>query len=343
MTSLGTRWTRVIVDWSKLQKSDPRASGLEGDAKYNAAYVKQLEYVTQNLHAAGINVILTLYLVPQWASNSKFWNSPPRGYSRGVYEPFYAMKTGDPSVMNAFQATCTYLTSKLGPGPYGVKHFECWNEPNLYQYLYPQTRPSNTNFASSTYLKMLRRFYLGVKAALPGKSSVVIGGATAPLGAAPRRGKRATSTSPQRFAKYLKKHGGAKWLDAYSHHPYYTGGSRSPAPNTPPRDVRTTVTLYNIGQLLKVFPKKPFYLTEFGYTTRSMPQWPVGVTPARQAKYLKIAYAMARKHRQIKVMLWFLVRDHVVSGRGARTQGWRRPTAPTSQAGTHSGASGKAW
>jgi Cellulase (glycosyl hydrolase family 5). len=297
--SLRARWTRIIVDWSKVQPNAPA----ESDPGYDAAYVEQLKSISAKLEAAGINVIVTPYLVPKWASNKTLWNSPPRGgYLKGKYEPFYAMDTSNAAVMDAFQAMCTYLAKTLSPAPYGVRHFELGNEPNLYCYQYPQTRHDAPYYGASTYLKMLKRFYKGVKAA--NHSAVVIAGANSPRG-----NNDALSTSPQRFAKYLKAHGAAKYFDAYSHHPYHTGGSRSPAPDKPPLNTRKAVTLYNIGQLLRLFPGKPFYLTEYGYTTKRMPQFGEGVTQAQQASYLRKAYSMVAKYRQIKVLLWYLVQD----------------------------------
>jgi len=307
MGKLRARWTRIIVDWSKLQPNDPNDPKNVGP-RYDPAYVEQLKSITKKLEAARINVIVTPYLVPKWASNTALWNSPPpgRGYTTGKYEPFYAMNTGDAKVMAGFQAMCNYLARTLGPAPYGVRHFELGNEPNLYCYQYPQTRHDAPYYGASTYLKMLKVFYKGIKAGASsqGISAVVIAGANSPRG-----GNDAVSTAPQRFARYLKAHGAAKYFDAYSHHPYHTGASKSPAPDKPPNSTRTAVTLYNISQLLRLFPSKPFYLTEYGYSTEDMPQFGTGVTQVQQASYLRKAYSMVARHRQIKVLLWYLVQD----------------------------------
>ena len=151
MGKLRARWTRIIVDWSKLQPNDPNDPKNVGP-RYDPAYVEQLKSITKKLEAARINVIVTPYLVPKWASNQTLWNSPPpgRGYTTGKYEPFYAMNTGDAKVMAGFQAMCNYLARTLGPAPYGVRHFELGNEPNLYCYQYPQTRHGEPNYGAST-------------------------------------------------------------------------------------------------------------------------------------------------------------------------------------------------
>lgn len=314
LRTLNAGWTRIPVRWSQLQPSAPTAN----DAGYNEAYFTQLEATAQQLQAAGIKVIVTLYLVPKWASNKALWESPPPSYARG-YQAFYAMHWKDAAVMASYRETCKVLAQRLGQ--YGVRHYECGNEPNLYCYLYPQRRPGSAYYGPKTYLKMLTQFYKGVKAA--NANNVVIGGANSPRG-----GDDAISTTPQRFAGYLKSHGAAKYFDAYSHHPYVTGGQRiSGSPDLPPYSTRRAVTMYNIGQLLRLWPKKPFYITEYGYSTSYMKQFNYRVTLTQQATYLRKAYAMAAKHQQIKAMLWFLIRDNTGTFTGLQKQdGLRKPS-----------------
>lgn len=82
------------------------------------------------------------------------------------------------------------------------------------------------------------------------------------------------------------------------------------APGGMPNDPSTTVTLANLGTLLRLFPSKPFYLTEYGYNTRrSLDFGGFVVTEREQARYLKAAYALAGRHRQVKALFWFLVTD----------------------------------
>ena len=81
------------------------------------------------------------------------------------------------------------------------------------------------------------------------------------------------------------------------------------------------MTLYNISQLLRLFPRKPFYLTEYGYSTEDMPQFGTGVTQVQQASYLRKAYSMVARHRQIKVLLWFLVQDSSATFTGLQKTG----------------------
>jgi hypothetical protein len=184
-----------------------------------------------------------------------------------------------------------------------VQALECWNEPNLWTFLYPQRTASDPYFGARSYLRMLRAFQAGVRRS--GMDVQVVAGATAPVGL-----NDVYRTSPQRFARFLRRAGAARLFDVYSHHPYTPGGSVSAAPGRPPNDPSTTVTLYNLRALLRVFPRKPFYLTEYGYCTQSSLAFGgFAVSEAQQARYLTRAFHMAGTHRQVKVMIWFLLRD----------------------------------
>ncbi len=108
---------------------------------------------------------------------------------------------------------------------------------------------------------MLKAFHAGVARARTGVR--VVAGATAPVGL-----DDIYRTSPQRFARFLQRARAGRYFDVYSHHPYTPGGSIYTAPDQPPNDPSRTVTLFNLRTLLRLFPGKPFYLTEYGYNTQ---------------------------------------------------------------------------
>jgi putative glycosyl hydrolase len=79
------------------------------------------------------------------------------------------------------------------------------------------------------------------------------------------------------------------------------------------------VTLGNIGDLFSelnhLYGKgKRVWITEYGYQTNP-PDRLFGVSWRRQAAYMKQAYAIARKHPRIDMMLWFLLKDEQSVGR----------------------------
>ena len=294
---LGATWTRVMVYWSKLQPTAPPYGPTADDTNadgYNDAYVAQLDDIVAQLRANKINVIFTLVSVPRWASNSALWNS--KGYQSN-----YAMNIANSTVRTQFDDLGAFLASHFAGS---VNHFECWNEPNLSLSLCPQTRSGNAHYAEQVYLQMLKAFHDGAKRGA--SNAVVIAGATCPRGY-----NDADSTSPLAFATYLSQHGAAEYCDAYSHHPYTLPAAPQPAPSAPPaKHPSGIVTLGNLNVLIKLFPGKPFYLTEYGYDTHPQSVFGRVVSAADQARYLTQAYAfVAKKYPQVKALLWFEVQD----------------------------------
>ena len=284
-----------MVRWNWLRPVPPggsMAGDLDGDG-YDDHYVAELEAVVSTLHSRGIRVILTGNDIPQWAANPK--------YLKDNHLHSAVIRSGSPKVMAEFRRFGQFLAGHFLQ--WNVRHFEVWNEPNLSGGIYPQIVGKKA-VGPAAYLAMLKAFYAGAKSA--NRGAVVIAGATSRFGS---NGTDPGSTSPQWFARYLRSHHGARWFDAYSHHPYTKRGS-DPVPSVPPNQVRKSVTLGNIKTLLNIFPDKPFYLTEFCYSTAPVRDlFCVVVSEADQARYLRQAYAWVDRYPQIKVMLWFLIRD----------------------------------
>jgi hypothetical protein len=294
---LNAKFTRLYFRWARLQPQKPGtaySADANGDG-YDDAYVNELDTVVSAFKARGIKVILTGTDCPEWASNRKYWVGH-------TYDSDIVPAIDAPVVKTAWRNLARYLTSHFGP--LGARYFEVWNEPNLGSGLYPQlVGKKKKPVGPAVYLKMLKDF--STWAHKGDRKAVVIAGATSRRG-----GNDAHSTSPQWFATYLKTHGGMRYFDAYSHHPYTPPGA-SPAPAAKPKGSARAVTLGNIDTLLKIFPKKPFYLTEYGLSTDARDLFCVSVSQANQAKYLRQAFALVAKKRQIKVLMWFVVKDYV--------------------------------
>jgi predicted small integral membrane protein len=314
-TKLQARLLRFDLWWTKLE---PRRG------EYDQTYLNQL---AKTFHAAasdGLQVIVTMYGTPRWASDRTLWRYAPPGVSRGVYHSFYppaVKRLGD------FQAFATKLASTFGGD---VTGYECRNEPNLWTSVYPQRTPSDAAFAVRRYAAMLTAFSKGVRAGNP--SALVIAGATGPIGR-----NTDLQTSPQRFARLLKGMVALSVFDAYSHHPYAIGGTRNIAPEATPRDPAHTVSLGNISTLLRIFPSKPFYLSEYGYYTKFSAPFGFCVSQATQAAYLTRAYKYAARFPQVKALIWFPYHDSgtdhpsrgiygtysgLVTGKGAFKPSW---------------------
>ena len=298
VAATGATWTRVFVRWNFLQPQKPGVA-YAGDANhdgYDDAYVKELDTVVAALHERGLKIMLCANDIPTWAANPK--------YCKGKFTTSAVIRTDTPLAMAQFQRFAKFLAGHFLK--WDVKHFEVWNEPNLGSGIYPQVI-GKTAIGPAAYIKMLKAFWTGARSV--NRSAVVIAGATSRFGS---NGTDDASTSPQWFATYLKTHGAGKWFNAYSHHPYTKLGS-DPDPTVPPKEPKKAVTLGNIDVLLKIFPTKPFYLTEFCYSTGLPPLkdlFCVAVTPADQARYLRESWDYVARYPQIKAMFWFLVRDY---------------------------------
>ena len=285
-------WSRVFVYWDQLE---PKAPWQVGYAGYDQTYLHELDTVVQALRDQGIKVILTGSDTPSWARDTAY-----QRYFNADNLSTANVRTGDARVLSAFQGFAKFIAQYFAAA--GVEHFEVWNEPNLR--LLPQVVGGRV-VGPESYRKMLVAFSKGVHAA--NGDAVVIAGATSRMGS---NGTNPGSTSPQWFARYLKSRGASRWFDAYSHHPYSTRMS-NPSPSAQPRRPDISVTLGNLPVLLKLFPTKPFYLTEYCYSTGANDAFVLSVSPADQARYLRQAYALCgtRAYRQVKVLLWFLIRD----------------------------------
>ena len=296
---LNAKWVRVLCYWDQMQPyapGDARWAGLDSDGDgYNDSYVTELDTVVQALRDQGLKVILTGSDPPAWTRDTRY----QKYWSGNITTAVVRMR--DARVSGAFRGFAKFVAEHYAT--FGVQHFEVWNEPNLR--LIPQIAGGRV-IGPEVYRQMLIAFSKGAHAG--NSSAVVIAGATSRFGS---DGTDPGSTSPQWFARYLKSHGALRWFDAYSHHPYTVRGSKDLRPSALPPRPKLQVTLGNLPVLLRLFPTKPFYLTEYCYSTGKKDAFLVMVSKADQARYLRQAYALVntRAYRQVKVLLWFLVRD----------------------------------
>ena len=192
-----------------------------------------------------------------------------------------------------------------------VKLWLAWNEPNNPLWL---KQTSGGRFVSPReYAGICNAIYNGVHATNFAGEKVACG-ATGPRGNNQARSSR-PSLSPLAFMTLARK-AGMRRMDAYAHHPY-SNPFQSPA--SKPRD-RTSVILGNLTTLVKksnkLFGRKPIWITEYGYQTP--PDRQFGVSYGKQARYLKQAFAVARRTPQVAMLVWFMLRDDTNI-----SQGWQ--------------------
>ena len=310
--NLHSTYVRFVVSWAA---AEPDQQGV-----YDESYLASVDNAIDRSAADGLRVIVTYTYVPKWASDSRFWTSNP--YAKKGYDRRYAMMT-DATTLAAWTDFVRQMATRWNGKVWG---YECWNEPNLHWTLYPQATSSVKDFAARVYVKMLKAFSTGLRAGDPAAQRLA--GATAPrgYGASDPLSLRKMMTSPQLFAKQIKALGATRYFDGYTHHGYTPGGAKNPQPEAPPRDPGTTVNLGNLKTLLKIFPRVPFYITEYGYQTAPCNSFSQQYFSFEtQASYLARAYAFAARYPQLKALLWYLLDD------------WSPDGNPKNQAGFYTG------
>jgi hypothetical protein len=295
---------KIAVATSKpTNPTDPADPAYDWDV-YDRAVLYAAQY--------RIKVLFSIVSTPRWANGGK----------NGEYAPIRGVDLQRFAYAAAQRYSGTFVRPEDGRVVPPVRLWLAWNEPNNPVFLKPQFKRVGGKWiawSGRDYAKICNAVYSGVKLTLISSQKVACG-ATAPRGNNDPQANR-PSVSPLAFLRSMKA-GGAKRFDAYAHHPYY--GTRSEQPSKGPPAARgaspTAITLGNIdaldAQLKRLYGTKRIWITEYGYQTNP-PDRIFGVSYALQARYLKEAYAIARRHPRIDMMLWFPLKDE------PRLSGWQ--------------------
>jgi hypothetical protein len=321
LNSLHVQVIRLNLYWGGrfgVARSRPAISADPADAAYDwDLYDRTVDYAQQY----GMSVI---YGTPGWANGGKAANVAPKNAAD--------LKNFAYAAARRYSGTYEGPDGRLLPA---VRMWLAWNEPNNPIFLTPQYKKVSGKWviqSARDYARICNAVYDGVHRTLISSEKVACG-VTGPRGNNGPKTER-PSVSPLAFLRAMKK-AGARRFDAYAHHPYYGSPSETPSsvPKTRNGAVPTAITLANINLLIaevtRLYGNKRIWITEYGYQTR--PPDPIyGISYALQAKYLKQAFAIARKNRRIDVMLWFLLRDEpTLAGwqSGLYTVDWRKKPA----------------
>jgi len=313
LSKTGAQLVRVNLWWAgpgiRVATRKPKRPADPNDPAYNwDTYDRTVRFAVVN----GIIPVFSILGTPPWANKAKGWNVAPSSVRDLRLFAVAAQRRYSGEFVNADGVTLPRVSLWMA-----------WNEPNNPVFLKPQFRRTTKGWTVQSgrdYAKICNAVVQGVK--FVQKSSKVACGATSPRGNNNPNSSR-PSVSPLAFARAMKA-GGATGFDAYAHHPY--NGSPAETPTTKPPPGRrgqppTAVTLGNFDVLVtevnRLYRKRVrFWITEYGYQTNP-PDRIAGVTPAKQAAYLTQAVAYARRHPQVDLFLWFLLRDE------ARLGGWQ--------------------
>jgi hypothetical protein len=304
-----------------VAKRRPARATNPADRAYDwELYDRTVEYASAN----GVHVLFSIYGTPSWANGGRGQNVAP---TRSTDLRNFAF-----AAARRYGGTYPAADGRILPA---VREWLAWNEPNNPLFLKPQFKKTAKGWTIQSavdYAKICNAVYNGVHATLAPSERVGCG-VTSPRGNNNPNSAR-PSVSPLAFLRAVKK-AGLKTFDAWAHHPYYAGPSDQPTtkPVTAKGAPATAVTLGNISDLIRevtrLYGNKRIWITEYGYQTNP-PDRLFGVSYAKQAAYLRQAFAIARKNKRIDMMLWFLLKDEPTLGgwqSGLMTFGGKRKPA----------------
>jgi hypothetical protein len=308
MRQLRVQQVRLNLYWGGrfgVARRRPANATNPNDRAYNwTLYDRAVDRAKRN----GIRLVFSIYGTPGWANGRKGQNVVPT-YAFDLRNFAYA-------AARRYSGKFKGRDGRIIPA---VKEWLAWNEPNNPIFLRPQYQRTSRGWrvkSAIDYAKICTAIYDGVHKTRMTSERVGCG-VTAPRGNNNPNSRR-PSVSPLAFLRAVKA-AGLRRFDAWAHHPYYNNPSEQPAsrPVTPKGAPPTAVTLGNIGDLIReltrLYGNKRLWITEFGYQTNP-PDRLFGVSYARQAAYLREAFAIARRNPRIDMMLWFLLKDEPTLG-----------------------------
>jgi hypothetical protein len=305
---------RVNMIWGgaphAIATSKPANAGNPADPAYDWTLYDRLDrYASQY----GIRLVFSILFTPKWANGGKKPNVAPTttaGWNQLRLFALAAAKRYSGAYVPPLDQQDTSNSTSSTPLP-AVRLWTAWNEPNNPIWLSPQWR-GNTIVSAQSYVKICNAVYAGVHASLLSGEKVACG-VTGPRGNNNPRSSR-PSVDPLSFMTALKRYG-LKRFDVYAHNPYYGSPRETPSYKPKGRAVQLGNINVLLAQLKRLWGPKHLWITEYAYQTT--PQDKIfGVSWAKQALYLKQAYAIARANPRIDMMIWFMLKDDTNIGTG---------------------------
>jgi hypothetical protein len=294
----GTKW--AVANKKPADPADP------GDKAYDWSLYDRLVRYAAN---SNVRLVFSILFTPSWANHGAGRTHAPSSFDtlRDFAHAAAVRYSGD-YTPPAWQQDASLGTATILPK---VSMWTAWNEPNNPVWLTPQyTRIGDTWRIQSAYdyARICNAVYAGIHS-VPGAGQVACG-MTGPKG---NDAPGTSRPSVDALTFLAAAHGfGMKRFDVYAHHPYGTAGNESPQ-YVPTGKAKRRIQLGNINVLLaevtRFYGPKHLWITEYGYQTNPPDRTIEGTSWAKQALYLKQAYAIARNNPRIDMMLWFLVRD----------------------------------
>ena len=303
---------RININWAHVLQGQPTLPGNPADPVYRLESVDQ---AVIDAAARGHEILITIFHAPAFAEGP---NRPPQDNDRpaGSWKP-------DPTALGQFAEALATRYSGNFPSPSGmlprVNYFEPWNEPNLPDYLSPQS-----NGIGDHYRSMVNAFSAGVaRSQNPGAN--VIAGATAPYGDRPS-GPR---TQPLVFLReFLCLNNKQKPkpcpdkadFDILSHHPISIDGGPNHSAvdpnNVAMADFKFIVRFMRAAEKGNTVlgGRHPTWATEYWWETKP-PDKQYGVPLQKHARFVQEAMYSLWRHGA-DAALWLQLVDHAIAPDG---------------------------
>ncbi len=303
LADAGAALIRVDLRWDSVASARPTDPTNPADPAYDW---HQYDAIVSAAATSKVEVLFAVYGTPAWAADPSVKALPDyQGrFPDSSIRPLY------PADFGAFGQAAARRYA-----PRGVRKWEGWNEPNIALFLQPQyDRVGGRWVAASpaTYSALLKAFSAGVKGV--DASAVIAGAVTAPAGDScpncPSPDGPPKRVMPHTFIKALNAPGLQPPMDVVSHHPYPLR-----APSNESVAGRSYVDLYNLDVLTKAIDKtylkgKLLWLTEYGFATQLVDEYPIFFSQANQADYISDAYRRTKANRRVTLTVYYLLQDH---------------------------------
>ena len=293
---------RVTLNWNHVAARRPANPLDHYDPAYAwTAYDRAVVLAAQR----NIRVVFTIYGTPSWANGGRgpTYSPTPASHLRAFAHAAADRYSGRHAVELTPDNVVTLPRVAL---------WTAWNEPNLPRFFRPSGQRWSRATVGKAYAAVCNAVMAGVHAAQWRETGDKVAcGVTAPYvgGIRALDFLRAMRANRARF-------------DAYAHHPH--PGNRIESPATRPRS-NEAIRLGNIDvlirELTRLYGRKPLWLTEYAYQTN--PPDYFGVSWTTQSRWMRQAYAIARRNPRIDMMIWFLVCDENGSRGAIGMNGWQ--------------------
>ena len=316
---LGAKQLRVDLPWWKVAVARPKKPTDPKDPAYDW---KRFDQIVAEAKRHGIEVLFSVWGTPAWARDPAAAALYESENARGRGADVFAIRPANATDYGAFAiaAATRYV-------PQGVLRWEGWNEPNIIKSLLPQFEARDgawVNVSAAVYSDLQKAFYTGIKSVAP--NAEVAGLSTAPAGDTQPKGPL-DRTLVATFLQELNSEALRPPMDVVSHHPY-----PAQLPTDKPFAGASYIDLYNLDRLESALDAgylagRPLWLTEFGFPTEAVGDYPFKVSESKQAEYLSDAYRRVRTDPRVKLLTWFFLSDNQNWKSGLTTQDGRKKPA----------------